>query len=332
MRQAWNVGMLMVGLGMLSGAAVWGADATRPGALTVAGAKELVDGGKYEAALEGIGKTLDPGNKTDYDKTAMLMLRAECELQLHKNSAAIETLEGVRKMAAAAKSRKDEAAAQAMILLIKRSPGGKYQPKTTDDKTPIDIMDRGARKGTYEALYADEMASVKQGAREAAGGTSIVPILTAAGRVYDVLSLERQTTGGSKQTAVLAVELGVTATRIIEEAENTFSRTIQNASIQSHRMVGRGARRGPAGLSASEAQSLREIVTTCQRIADAVPILRQQLDQSTILVNALARTERIRVRANAVLSGGQDTGRNLGGLPDDPPVGSHRPFSDSVSR
>jgi hypothetical protein len=325
--------LFAAGLAILLGAAAArAATAATSEAPTADAINTLLDAGKFQEALDGITRILDPKNTASYDRTKVLMSRAECYLQLKKEANALNVLEDVRKQADKDKATKDEAAAQSMILLIRRSSDGKYRPKTSADKTPLDILDRKARKAAYEALFADELASCKQDARDAASGISIVPIMTLANRIDDLLSLERLTTGRNPQTSAFAKEVAATCNTIIQQADNAFSRTIEDASVKSHVMVGPARNRKPAGLGNSDSESLHQIVLTCQRIIDLIPKLRLQLDQPNILVNALSRAQRIQVRANAVLEGGVDPTKNIGRNPDDPPPGNHQPFSDTPTR
>ena len=288
---------------------------------------------KYHEALEGISKLLASGKPADYDRIEMLMLRAECFLQLKQNTQALDTLEGIRKMTLQSASKKDEAAAVALSTLIRRSPGGKYTPKTGTDKSPIDIMERTSRDTAFHALWADELANYQQTAKTAGAGTSLSAITTAADQMSALENLEMFVTSATTQSTAVGKTLIEGANRIITSAENAYDQDIARISIDSHKVISTphttidaygGSRTeytsAPAGLSAADSKALNDIETNCQKVVELIPTLRTQLNQPDALVHVESNANRLKTRAHAVLGGSADPTRSLPAAAKDTPA------------
>ena len=290
--------------------------------------QNLVDQGQYSQAIAGINRLLDPKHPPDFDRTAMLMLRAECTLQLKQATATLDLLDGIRKQAHKDAAKLDEARAAAFMFLIHKSPGLLYTPKTGSDKIPVTILDRKSRDHTYRALYDDELSVSQQMAKEAAFGTSLAPIVKVTDELYSVQAVELVVTNGIANSKAVAQQLLKSTRTIVVPAEIAFDKDIVAISVDSHRLVtgGRGmsVRNGVAqenygttvtGLSSRENERLNDIKKECQGVLDLINRLRILADDPNALSGPYGRAEALIENCSTVLAGGTVT--YLGDVPDD---------------
>ena len=148
--------------------------------------KAQVEAGDYREALKGLLRALDlkgPAAQA-YDRVELLMLRAECQLQIKESRACLDSLEAARKEAGVQGKSDGVGAAMAMALLVQRSTAFRYVPKTAAAgpvaPKPVDILDRQARPEAYKALFADELAGTRQKVRAAETVRTMPPIMEAA--------------------------------------------------------------------------------------------------------------------------------------------------------
>src|SRR5207248_1905113 len=113
---------------------------------------KLANAGQYQDALKALLRILELKGPAaaGYDRHEMLMLKAECQLQIKQSSAALDTLELARKEAAAAANEGHVMEASALAMLVRLSPGGNYTPQTGTIRKPIPIHDRTLRKAGYD--------------------------------------------------------------------------------------------------------------------------------------------------------------------------------------
>src|SRR3954462_10442462 len=95
--------------------------------------QKIMDSKAYRPALQTIAQVLPTAAQGD--KYALLMMRGECLLQLKDGATAILAFD---QAAAAAGSNPPSEAARATSLLIRKSAGLVYTPRTSD-RTPLDI-------------------------------------------------------------------------------------------------------------------------------------------------------------------------------------------------
>ena len=265
--------------------------------------KDLVDQGKYPQAIAGISRLLDPSHPADFDRTAMLMLRAECTLQLKQATNAINLLDSIRKLSHQNAARQDESKAAALIFLIHKSPSLLYTPKIAAVKTPIDILNRDTRELAYKDLYDDELAVSKQTAKEAAFGTSLTPIVKVADELYSVQAVEQVVTGGIAETKAVALQLIKSAQGIMVPALQQFDKQIVAISW---------ARTGGTSV---QKQNLGNIETACDGVRDLIDKLRVLADNPDALSGCYDRAAALKENCAAVIAG--ESVVSLGEVPGD---------------
>src|SRR5258708_11339603 len=94
--------------------------------------RELVQQRHYREALKGLTRLLElkDAAASGFDRHEMLMLRAECLLQIGEAKAAISTLVDAKKEAEKAEREADAAQAVALAYLVHKSPGNIYLPRS----------------------------------------------------------------------------------------------------------------------------------------------------------------------------------------------------------
>lgn len=293
--------------------------------------QEAIDHAEYARALVGISRILSPDHPLDYDRHAVLMLRAECDLQLKQAVPAGEVLEGIRKKAHEDASTHDEYDATAMIFLIHKSPGLLYTPKTTSgSKVPISILDRTRRKDVYQDLYSDELAVTQQMTRDSAFGKSLAPIIKVCDQLFNVQSAEFVATGDIANSKKLAVQLVGSARLVIAGIERDYDAELvkisdsanQTVNVRTNTVVtGRGARgqfrTERAGLSPTQSRRLAEISADCDLIADVIHRLRILADDPQALSVLLDRAAALKTNDQTIVTGGSID--SLGPIPPDTP-------------
>jgi len=245
---------------------------------------KLVDAGQYQDALRAVIRILNLSGPAaaPYDRHDMLMVKAECQLQIRQPSMAIGTLDVVKKEALTAQKPDDVLKAAAFAGLIQKSPNGFYTPKTAAIKTPIKIADRTTRKSAYDALYADELALFTPKQTAADNGQSLPPFLAAAKLADALRPAEYGSTGSTKQTDEAIKDLADHALKLITSTLDDLSTKTDQISEAANRVIteqvtvaGNGGRMYQSqqtrrqGLTGTDAQDLHDIDATCKKIPQA---------------------------------------------------------------
>jgi len=211
--------MILLSLTLLGGvpARAQETPSTGPAPLpTAAEVRKEVDGAQYRDALKNILRILDLKGQPAavYDRTEMLLLRGECQLQIRQIQAAQEALDAAVKEARGVNgvppNPENAGKALALSALITKSPSMMYTPKTRTGPLapkPINILDRTARPAAYKALFVDALADVETKVRALQLVQTMPPILDAAKSVAALRALEKAGTGDDAQSKVLAGDL-----------------------------------------------------------------------------------------------------------------------------
>jgi hypothetical protein len=183
-----------------------------------------VDDGQYREALRSLQRVLGlkGAAAAPYNRAEMLMLRAECQLQIREPSAALTTLDAVAKEA---RGSKDQASnpdmfgkALALTVLVNKSANLQYTPKTRTGPLapkPINILDRAARPEAYKALFTDILPDAKAKVRAMENTTALQPLLDTAKALAALRGMEKVANGAEDESAMLANQLATRATILL---------------------------------------------------------------------------------------------------------------------
>ena len=247
--------------------------------------QEMVDAGKYKEALRAIFRVLElKGDAAaPYDRTEILLLRAECQLQNKDRSGALDSLALVRKETQEADKHPLFAKAVALETLISHAPAFTYTPKTGESREPISILDRIKRPRAMLTLYNDEMVIMQPKFKAAKAAKSLPPIVEFAKTVAGIRALEFAVNGNNDDTKEMFGELATHAADLMSaEADNMTS---QVGAIESHakQLVNEDYtvmdpvtkrpvtqhRLRQRGLINDDASVLKSIINTCDKYAQA---------------------------------------------------------------
>jgi hypothetical protein len=244
----------------LSAAGVWGQPAS------IDDARADFGRGDYRGALQKISKLLGPPNEPlPGDRYDLLMLKAECQLQLKDRLGSATTFKSAAKSAGDVKQL---AAARANAVIVERSSNGKYTPAMSVGEQPIDIMPLESRKVAMARLEQELWSRNARDIDQAMQAESLPPIEKAFKVVADAYCLELATTGEAKQTGVTVHELGTRAYRLMEAEVTRSARAIDQMSqlASSAQAYGGGWVVSARGLLPAERDQLRERMAYLSKI------------------------------------------------------------------
>jgi hypothetical protein len=248
--------------------------------------KTLVDAGKYREALRPLFRVLALKGQAaqGYDRIELLMLRAECQMQLKDQRGTLETLEQARKECFLENRAPLAATPTGLAMLIQKSNAWQYKSKSDPSLKPIPILDKTLRQAAYEALLHDELPGAQKKVQALAGVKSIAPVLETAklaGAVHalDILAhptippdqvetgtLTRQVTSNADRLLLPAIdELGKNVDTIQSAANEITTDQVGHFDRASGKswLEPRTRRRGP---SYHDAETLNAINTTADKI------------------------------------------------------------------
>ena len=252
--------------------------------LTAEEVKKLVAAGQYQDAAKMLNRILALRNPAaaGYDRYEMLMLRAECQLQLKLTPAAIDSIEAARKEAITTANDEQVMSAVAFAALIKASPGGNYTPTTGTIRKPIPITDMILRKAAYNSLFADQLAQITVKVRTAKVANQLKPIAEAAQQTVTIRAIEKVSTDNTTQADQILADLAATAQKMLSTATDTLAADAKRINESANRLVTENimvtdamgrmynstvTRR--AGLTADDSKTLKQIITESGKIASA---------------------------------------------------------------
>ena len=276
----------------------------------------LMDGGKWKEALQLLARLYQmPG----FDKPQLLMLRGECQLQIHETTSAVSTLQQASRDANTAHNTVEANEAAAFAFLIQKSaPKNVYTPVNSPEKTPIDIVDKSKRKSAYQALLIDEMVVLQSKVRAAATAGTLPPYLEIARDVPALKGIERNANGGTKQSDQFAKDAANSAAKVITSALSDMDQQISQISVIAEHLVdtGTGNQMGQTyrnsgmqstsgglqhqGLSGDSRSRLDNIQNTCAKIPQAVQELSKAFENPEPFFHLATRAQTTGQRAYQV--------------------------------
>lgn len=278
--------------------------------------KQLLTDKQYQPLLQGLNRVLGLKGKaaSGYDRGELLLLKGEALLQTKQTTAAIDVFESVVKQGTEAKGKE---MGQAMALLVRRSPGGKYTPKTKAKDKPaasINILDPDQRKAALSAMLVDELADLQPKVKSAGQSKALPPILALVDSVEKARQVELAATDQDGQARQIGSDLAdrardVMAAEIRRLSERTEAISkIGEALIPFNEMVqDRGRARMEThyrkhGLNTNELNELRQIAAMCDQVEPIASKLAEglQLDAKDFR-QAVDDAERVKKRAREVL-------------------------------
>jgi len=229
--------------------------------------------------------TADPSK--GYDKSALLALKGESQLQLKQMAPASESY------AAAAKEAKDPGLAdlyRATSVLIKRSPGGNYLPKQPSTKPagaasaapagkaePINIIEMKTRKEALVALFNDESKVVGAKIDSLKNQNSLSPtLMDGIKQVGDLRGIEMVATGADTTSSQMLATVGGHVSDLINNAMKQMTQDVDklsakaNETTPSNMVMADGnvyTVNAKKGLNSSEKNKLNTIATTAKSIS-----------------------------------------------------------------
>jgi len=223
--------------------------------------------GEHRAAMQKIATLLAPPNEPlPADRYELLMLKAECQLQLKDRVGAVSTFKSAAK---AAGDVSQLAAARANAIVIERSSSGTYTPAFAIGESPIDVLAPESRKKAMARLQQEIWTKSKADLDQAMRAETLPPIERVFSAVAEAYCLEIATTGEAKQTGPAMRELGTRAFRLMDAEIGRGARAIDGLtqlanSAQGYAYSGWAA--SPRGLVPAERNQLREISTYLAKI------------------------------------------------------------------
>lgn len=223
--------------------------------------------GDHRAALQKVTTLLAPPNEPlPADRYELLMLKAECQLQLKDRLGSASTFKSAAK---AAGEPAQLAAARANALIVERSSMGSYRPAMAVGEAPIDILSPESRKLAMTRLQQDLWSKSKRDLDQAMRADTLPPIERVFTALAEAYCLELATTGDAKQTGPVMRELGTRAFKLMDADVARNARAIDGLtqlanSAQSYDRFGWSA--SPRGLVPAERNELAGIETYLTKI------------------------------------------------------------------
>jgi hypothetical protein len=183
-----------------------------------------VDDGQYRDALKSLQRVLELKGTAaaPYDRGEMLMLRAECQLQIRETAAALVTLDAAAKEARGSNSQapNPDTLGQSLALtaLVNKSSNLQYTPKNHTGPLapkPFNILDRAARPEAFKALFEDVLPDAKAKVRATQNTTTLQPVLDTAKTIVALRTIEKVANGVEDESKLLASQLTTRATVLL---------------------------------------------------------------------------------------------------------------------
>ncbi len=274
---------------------------------TPADAKALLDARHYPEALRVAARLLAlKGNAVTFDRPEMLILKAECDLQIHQPAPALLTLDEAQKEAHAGNFDKTEMKAMAFTDLIKKSPRTLYVPQNGEDRTPISILDRDKRRTAYNCLFTDSLAILQTRLHSVIAAETLAPMLDLARELLICRADEYMGTDGTAATTAVAKDLAAAMSRLITTAlvqlDGRVTRISQSAShlvidTLSNGTVGSQSSYHRAGLTSANITDLNDITQTCEKLRSLLTDFNKIFGTADVLRGNLNRIDVIEEHA-----------------------------------
>jgi hypothetical protein len=284
---------------------------------------KLADAGQWKETLAAVSRVseLKGPAAAPYDRRKLLMMKAECQLQLHENSGATTTLATLIKES---KDAKEAAEPIALTELLQKSPGGTYTPKGAG-QPPISVLDRSKRKEAYTALATDQLAALQARVKAASNVTALPPLVQLGKAAAPVRAAEYAGTGKTEQVDAVTAQLAALSQKLMNAALGELSRRVEAVSLSANKQItvtvpmnfGRGGTAAvtqsrPTGLTSTDIATLRDVEKQCDQFAPASKELGQAFGDEKGFSGITSQATQIKSRAEAVLNANYE-GTGLGG-------------------
>jgi hypothetical protein len=284
--------------------------ASQPAGATADQAQSLVDAGKYKDALKVLLHLLDlRGPAVTFDRQQMLILRAECQLQLHANLPALASLDIARKESVTLGADDNAAQAAAFSFLIQKSPRDTFTPQTGTDRKPINILDRSTRKDAYAKLFADTFAADQQKLKAALSANTLPPLADLAKDIPSLQALEHVSTGASTQSDAFSKKASSAAVRLVSTTLSDFSSKVARITQAANQIVNENTSAGSystqyrhAGLTPDQTTTLKDIGASCQQMGPILTDFGKAFGDPEMFHNDINRAETIMQQAQTALT------------------------------
>ena len=252
----------------------------------------------------------------EYDRTELLILRANCLLEIREQRSALDAFAAARKQAIDDSKPDLAAKAAAMELLITRSSAFQYTPKTGDSKEPISILDPLKRPRAMLCLYADEMAAIQAKYKAVLAARNLPPIIEFCKLAVAIRGLELAIDGNNEKTTAMFADLSKHAAALMKSELDAYTNQTEMTLAQADRLITQDYQyTDPAtgksfvqthiqkrGLTPDDTALLRSIIDNCKRFAPAARDLTTALGNDATLYDAsIKRSADVADRAKQVL-------------------------------
>ena len=171
------------------------------------------------------------------------------------------------------------------------------------------IINDADRKAAMKALFDDELAVAEPKIKAANNAIALPPIIEAVRPLIDLNALEKTATGASTQTQQMSTSLGKHAHSLIDEAidkmskrtEEVWASASRSRYVEDRRTTLQEKLYGLHGMTSVEANDLKGIVATCEKVAPVAKELGEVTGGSELAGDAAA-AEKLRERAYYVLN------------------------------
>jgi hypothetical protein len=302
------------------------------------------DGQKYQDVLKKVASVLSlKGNAAQgYDRVALYKLKAESHLRLKQNAPAIEAFTNAAKEATDAKIAGE---CNALALLVKRSPGGRYTPKqplagTTGKPAPIDILNLQTRKDAMAALFNDESKPALAKVESLKKQKALKPVMDGIRDLSTLRALELAATESDAATKQAISQLGSHANQLMADALKNMSTKVEqiatnaNKTTNSQQTLPDGRVEvviNKQGLNSTDKAALKDVIATCTNIGTACDEFVTALgSDGSGFAGTKGQSDQLGKRAEEVLNANYDpdvksTGSvTVPGTPTRPPAGRYR--------
>jgi hypothetical protein len=150
------------------------------------------------------------------DRHEVLMLVAECDLQLRHIPDALDTLDLAAKESGQTDDWPRRAQAISLAAIVRAAPGLIYSPKVGEDHRPLNLTDPDQRKEAMQKLFDERYTYCSHRQRLGKEDESIQRLLDEASAFDECRALEQSGTGATQKTDALGDHLAVLAHKMID--------------------------------------------------------------------------------------------------------------------
>jgi len=246
--------------------------------------QKLFDDKLYAEALRAVSRITSLRQiPSDYDKYALLTLKAECHVRLRQHPLAVD---GFEKAADATDDERARCVSLATALLLKKSTGFAYKPKSVADGKPvepIDVIEPEPRKQALAALFEDEWKAKQAALKRARQSGSLPQLSSAVEIVSELRTLELAATGKDERCKDAVAEIVDAAADAIAAALPKMDAAVREIDRRAMEVIinEKEGWSGPRGLTSNDMQELRTIMGSCEKTAQAIDALTRIADVGT---------------------------------------------------